>query len=97
MLGMVDVEMIRQMNRHHSIREISRMTGWSRQTVRKHLAGAPEPPVYRTVGPRPRPVMDPFVRVVEQWLTAPWGHIAQADFGTAVVMIGHDRREVALF
>ncbi|MEN6429472.1 MAG: hypothetical protein ABFC80_01315 [Coriobacteriales bacterium] len=41
--------------------------------------------------------MDPFVRVVEQWLTAPWGHIAQADFGTAVVMIGHDRREVALF
>lgn len=146
---MVDVEMIRQMNRHHSIREIARMTGWSRQTVRKHLAGAPEPPIYRTAGPRPRPVMDPFVGIVEQWLTddlaaprkqrhtarrvfdrlvdeydftgsevtvrravarirgkrieafvpleAPWGHIAQADFGTAVVTIGRDRREVALF
>ncbi len=149
MLGMVDVEMIRQMNRHHSIREIARRTGWSRQTVRKHLAGAAEPPVYRAAGPRPRPVMDPFTSIVEQWLTddltaprkqrhtakrvfdrlvdeygftgsevtvrravarirgkrieafvpleAPWGHIAQADFGTAVVTIGHERREVALF
>lgn len=149
MLGMVDVEMIRQMNKHHSIREIARMTGWSRQTVRKHLAGAPEPPAYRTAAPRPRPVMDPVVGVVEQWmaddlaaprkqrhtarrvydrlvdeygftgseitvrravarirgkrieafvpLEAPWGHIAQADFGTAVVMIGHERCTVALF
>ncbi|MHB1452016.1 MAG: IS21 family transposase [Coriobacteriia bacterium] len=137
------------MNRHHSIREISRRTGWSRQTVRKHLAGAPEPPTYRIAAPRPRPVIDPFVGIVEQWmaddltaprkqrhtakrvydrlvdeygftgseitvrravarirgkrieafvpLEAPWGHIAQTDFGTAVVMIGHDRREVALF
>ena len=146
---MVDVEMIRQMKRHHSIREIARMTGWSRQTVRKHLAGAPEPPTYRSASPRPRPVMDPFISIVEQWmaddldaprkqrytakrvfdrlvdeygftgseitvrravarirgkrieafvpLEAPWGRIAQADFGTAVVMIGHKRCEVALF
>lgn len=149
MLGMVDVEMIKQMKRHHSIREIARMTGWSRQTVRKHLAGAAEPPVYQATRPRPRPVMDPFIPVVESWLEsdksaprkqrhtarrvfdrlvdeygfcgseitvrravarirgkrieafvpleAPWGHIAQADFGTAVVTIGHERREVALF
>lgn len=146
---MVDVEMIRQMNKHHSIREIARRTGWSRQTVRKHLAGAAEPPIYRAASPRPRPVMDPFVGIVERWmaddldaprkqrhtarrvfdrlvdeydftgseitvrravarirgkrieafvpLEAPWGHIAQADFGTAVVMIGRERREVALF
>lgn len=146
---MVDVEMIRQMKRHHSIREIARMTGWSRQTVRKHLAGAAEPPVYRAADPRSRPVMDPFTRIVEQWmaddldaprkqrhtarrvfdrlvdeygftgseitvrravarirgkrieafvpLEAPWGHIAQADFGTAMVTVGHERCEVALF
>jgi len=148
-LGMVDVEMIRQMNKHHSIREIARRTGWSRQTVRKHLAGAAEPPVYRAASPRPRPVIDPFVGIVERWmaddldaprkqrhtarrvfdrlvdeygftgsentvrravarirgkridayvpLEAPWGRIAQADFGTAVVTIGHKRCEVALF
>jgi len=37
-LGMVDVELIKKMHeRDHSIREIARMTGWSRQTVRKTL------------------------------------------------------------
>lgn len=149
MLGMVDVEMIKQMKQHHSIREIARMTGWSRQTVRKHLAGAAEPPVYQIEKPRPRPVMDPYIGVVKAWLEAdksappkqrhtarrvfdrlvdeygftgseitvrravarirakrieafvpleaPWGRIVQADFGTAVVMIGHERHEVALF
>ena len=40
MLGMVDVELIKKMDgRDCSIREISRMTGWSRQTVRKIVAG----------------------------------------------------------
>jgi len=148
-LGMVDVEMIKQMKRHHSIREIARMTGWSRQTVRKHLAGAAEPPVYQIAKPRPRPVMDPYIDIVDAWLEAdksaprkqrhtarrvfdrlvdeygftgseitvrravarirgkhleafvpleaPWGRIGQADFGGAVVTIGNERRDVALF
>jgi len=148
-LGMVDVEMIKQMKRHHSIREIARMTGWSRQTVRKHLAGAAQPPAYQIAKPRPRPVMGPYLDIITSWLEAdesaprkqrhtarrvfdrlvdeygftgseitvrravarirgkrieafvpleaPWGRIGQADFGGAVVMIGNERREVALF
>jgi len=68
-LGMVDVELIKKMSeRHHSIREISRMTGWSRQTVRKHLAGAAKPPTYTQTRPRPSPVMDPYLDVVKSWL-----------------------------
>jgi len=30
LLGMVEVELIKQMKKHHSIRETARMTGWSR-------------------------------------------------------------------
>jgi len=68
-LGMVDVELIKKMSeRGHSIREISRMTGWSRQTVRKHLAGAAKPPTYTQTRPRPSPVMDPYLDVVKSWL-----------------------------
>lgn len=150
MLGMVDVELIKKMHeREHSIRDISRMTGWSRQTVRKTLAAPAEPPVYDRSTPRPCPAMDPYMDVVRQWigddksaprkqrhtakrvfdrlvdeyafagsevtvrravarlrgkrieayvpLEAPWGGIAQADFGGAVVMIGRKRTEVSLF
>lgn len=149
MLRMVDVEMIKQMRRHHSVREISRMTGWSRQTVRKVLAGPAAPPAYVLSCARPSPVMGPFLPFVERWLKddedappkqrhtakrifdrlvdehgftghettvrqavaklrgkrievfvpleAPWGKIAQADFGGAVVTIAGERREVALF
>ncbi len=150
MLGMVDVEMIKKMsNKGRSIREIARMTGWSRQTIRKHLVAPAEPPGYRLAEPRPSPVMDPVAEIVKRWLEdderaprkqrhtakrifdrlvdeygftgsevtvrravakirgkrieafvpldAPWGKVAQADFGGAVVVIGHERREVALF
>jgi len=149
-LGMVDVELIKQMKKKdRSIRDISRVTGWSRQTVRKHLSAPAEPPTYRAAKPRPSPVMDPYLDVVRQWLDddshaprkqrhtakrvfdrlvdeygftgsevtvrrtvarlrgkrleayvpleAPWGRIAQADFGGAVVTIGRKRTEVALF
>ena len=68
MLGMVDVELIKQMKKHNSIREIARMTGWSRQTVRKHLGAPAAPPTYTARGPRPSPVMDPYLVVVKQWL-----------------------------
>jgi len=68
-LRMVDVELIKKMHeRGRSIREISRMTGWSRQTVRKTLAAPAEPPVYTQSRARPSPVMDPYIDVVESWL-----------------------------
>lgn len=71
MLGMVDVEMIKKLReRGHSIREISRVTGWSRQTVRRALEAPAEPPVYTQTRPRPSPVMDPYVEVVKSWLEA---------------------------
>lgn len=71
MLGMVDVELIKKMHdRGGSIREISRLTGWSRQTVRKTLAAPAEPPVYSQTRPRPSPVMDPYIDVVKSWLDA---------------------------
>lgn len=71
MLGMVDVELIKKMKaRGCSIREISRTTGWSRQTVRKTLAAPAEPPVYTQTRPRPSPVMDPYLDIVKSWLDA---------------------------
>lgn len=65
---MVDVELIKQMKKHHSIREISRTTGWSRQTVRKILAGPAAPPAYALTAARPSPVIGPYLEVVERWL-----------------------------
>jgi transposase len=149
-LGMVDVELIKKMHeREHSIRDISRMTGWSRQTVRKTLVAPAEPAAYDRSTPRPCPAMDPYMDIVKQWLKsdesaprkqrhtakrvfdrlvdeyafagsevtvrravarlrrkrieayvpleAPWGTVAQVDFGGAVVMIGRKRTEVSLF
>jgi len=150
-LRMVDVEFIKLRARDGwSIREISRRTGWSRQTIRKALASPAAPPRYERSAPRPSPVMGPFLEVVCQWLTddetappkqrhtarriydrlvsehgftgaevtvrqavarlrgarprepfvpleAPFGRVAQADFGSAVVTIAGVRTEVALF
>jgi transposase len=68
---MVDVELIKKMReRGRSIREISRMTGWSRQTVRKVLAAPAEPPIYNLSRARPSPVMDPYLDIVKAWLEA---------------------------
>lgn len=66
---MVDKEYIRK--RHFvdgwSIREISRRLNISRQTVRKFLDDA-EIPKYRLTQPRPRPVMERWIPVIEAWL-----------------------------
>jgi len=150
-LRMVDVEFIKLRARDGwSIREISRRSGWSRQTIRKALAAPAAPPRYELSAPRPSPVMGPYLDVVRQWLAddetaprkqrhtarriydrlvsehgftgaevtvrqavarlrgarprepfvpleAPFGKIAQADFGSAVVTIAGVRTEVALF
>jgi transposase len=66
---MVDKEYIRK--RHFvdgwSIREISRRCGVARQTVRKLLLDS-EVPHYRLTKPRPRPVMEKWLPVIEAWL-----------------------------
>jgi transposase len=147
---MVDVELIKKMHAHgRSVREISRLTGWSRQTIRRHLEAPACPPTYTLANPRPSPVMDPFLPVIQRWLEddehaprkqrhtakrifdrlvdeygftgsevsvrrtvaklrgkrieafvpleAPWGRVAQADFGRATVTIAGERVDVALF
>ncbi len=50
-----------------SIREISRRCGIARQTVRKMLEDA-DVPHYRLTKPRPRPVMERWLPVIEAWL-----------------------------
>ena len=68
---MVDTEYIKK--RHEdgwSIRKIARQLEMSRQTVRKVLGAPAEPPRYRQSAPRPCPVMDPYLGVVESWLAA---------------------------
>lgn len=67
---MVDVEFIRKKYEMEgwSIRKIARQLEVSRQTVRKVLASPPEPPRYRQMSPRAKPVMGPYIGIIEQWL-----------------------------
>jgi transposase len=71
-LKMVDVEYIKK--RHAldgwSIRKIARQLELSRQTVRKAIAAAAEPPRYHLRQPRPAPVIGPYLGLIESWLTA---------------------------
>lgn len=66
---MVDKEYIRKCRFVYgwSIREISRQCRISRQTVRKFLEDS-EIPSYRLTKPRPRPVMEKWLPVIEAWL-----------------------------
>lgn len=50
-----------------SIREVARVQGCSRKTVRKALAHA-EPPPYQLSSPRPTPVLDPVRALIEAML-----------------------------
>ena len=69
---MVDVEFIKKKYEVEgwSIRKIAQRLEVSRQTVRKVLAGPPAPPHYRQKVPRPKPVMGPYLGIVEEWLKA---------------------------
>ncbi len=68
---MVDVEFIKKrQDKGWSIRKIARQLGYSRQTVRKVLAGPVEPPRYRPKVPRPQPVMGPYLPILRGWLEA---------------------------
>ncbi|QQE81541.1 IS21 family transposase [Alicyclobacillus sp. SO9] len=69
MYGMVDKEYIRK--KHYvegwSIREISKSCKVARQTVRKMLKNS-EIPQYTLTKPRPRPVMEQWLPIIETWL-----------------------------
>lgn len=68
---MVDVEYIKKRQENGwSIRKIASRLGYSRQTVRKVLAGPAEAPRYRPKVPRPQPVMGPYLGVLKEWLEA---------------------------
>ena len=70
MLKVVDKEVIRRL--HHrqgwSERRIARELGHDRATVHKYLQGGGEPPRYRLTHPRRKPVLDPVLPILEQWL-----------------------------
>jgi transposase len=68
---MVDVEFIKKKHENEGwpIRKIARQLEVSRQTVRKVLASPAEPFRYQQRVSRPRPVMGPYLPVIERWLT----------------------------
>ena len=51
----------------HSIREISKELQHSRKTIKKAIMDA-SVPEYHLTQARPRPVMDPFKAIIEEWL-----------------------------
>ncbi|MBE3590070.1 MAG: transposase, partial [Firmicutes bacterium] len=67
---MVDVEYIRKLHVVNGLsqREIARRLRHARKTVAKYLNAPDVVPKYRTSGPRPRPAIDPFRAVIDQWL-----------------------------
>ena len=70
MLGVVDKEVIRRL--HHrqgwSERRIARELGHDRATVHKYLQEGNDPPRYRLAKPRRKPVLDPVLPIIAQWL-----------------------------
>ncbi len=68
-LRMEDKELIRKLViiQGMSQREVNRRFGWSRDSIADAIRN-PEPNTYTLKGPRDRPVVDPFVPLVKQWL-----------------------------
>ena len=50
-----------------SQREVNRNFGWSRDAIAEAIQN-PEPNYYTLQAPRPRPVTNPFVPLIKQWL-----------------------------
>jgi transposase len=59
-----------------SVRRIARERRHDRRTIRKAL-NDPGPPQYRLQGPRPRPVLGPFLAVIDRWLAEDLGRPAK--------------------
>ncbi len=70
MLDVVDKELLRRLHavQGWSERRIAAELGIARMTVRKYLAEESGPPRYRLATPRPKPVLDPVLPLLRQWL-----------------------------
>ena len=68
MLTMDQYEVIRTAHRVYkkNISELSRMTGHSRNTVKKAIRG--EPWRYRERAKQPFPVLGPYLTIIDEWL-----------------------------
>ena len=66
---MEDKELIRRLVNIQGLsqREVNRRFGWSRDSIADAIRN-PEPSVYILQAPRPRPLTDPVVPLVKQWL-----------------------------
>jgi transposase len=69
MIQVDEKEIIRRLYfiKRHSIRQIAREHHYSRKTIRKAIADA-SVPEYHLSGPKPCPVMDPFLPIIENWI-----------------------------
>ncbi len=73
MLTVEQIEAIRRAyyHDHKSVRAIAREQQHGRRAVREAIAGvAPAPRRYRLTKPKPRPVLDPVVAIIDAWLEA---------------------------
>ena len=70
MLGVIDKELIPRLHfaQGWSERRIARELGHDRETVHKYLTEAGSAPRYRLRQPRARPVLDPVLPLLRQWL-----------------------------
>jgi transposase len=68
-LKMEDKELIRRLVNIQGLsqREVNRRFGWSRDSIADAIRN-PEPNIYTLQTPRPRPLTDPVVPLVKQWL-----------------------------
>ena len=68
-LKMEDKELIRRLVNIQGLsqREVFRRFGWSRDSIADAIKN-PEPNSYTLQAPRPRPITDPVVPLVKQWL-----------------------------
>jgi len=69
-LDVADKEVIRRLHRAQgwSERRIAEELGVARQTVHKYLQEGSAPPRYQLTAPRRKPVLDPVLPLIEQWL-----------------------------
>ena len=68
-LKMEDKELIRRLVNIQGLsqREVFRRFGWSRDSIADAVK-KPEPNSYTLQTPRPRPITDPVIPMVKQWL-----------------------------
>lgn len=70
MLTVEQIEAIRRdyYHEHKSVRAIARDSHHGRRVVREAISGAPPPRRYHLTHPKPRPVLDPVIPIIDTWL-----------------------------